>query len=340
MDKKNILLLFGGESSEHDVSIIGARNVFAALDANKYEVTLCYISKVGQWFLLDSIDQPYEDKPQLQPVMGAGMLSVIGEDKLIKPDVVFPLLHGKNGEDGTMQGLLDLLHLPYVGPSALGAAVTMNKDMTKRLARDAGVPVVPWHVWRTGDQVPAYEQMKSELGDVMFVKPSRAGSSMGVSRVESVNQWQQAVELAAQHDTEVIIEKAVVGNEFQIAVLGTDKPRATDICEIVIGATFHDFEDKYNENSTAQFYIPARLGQGKTDQLREWALLSYDVTGCRGMARVDFLADSDGAIYLNEINGIPGFTNVSVYPKLWSAAGVEYSQLIEELISIALNKAV
>ncbi len=331
----NLLLLFGGKSSEHEVSLNSARNVFEAIDKGQYNVTLVAITKGGEWRLVDTVREANDTDAAVILDLADGHFYA-GSDQLTV-DVAFPVLHGKFGEDGTIQGLLELLNIPYVGPTVLGAAVTMNKDMTKRLARDAGVPVVPWRVWNTETKAPSYKEIQNEFGGVVFVKPSRAGSSMGVSRVENAGQWQAAIDLAAQHDTEVLIEKAVTGNEFQVAVLGNATPRATDICEIVIGAKFHDFEDKYNQDSAAQFFIPARLSQATTEQIREWAIRSYKATNCRGMARVDFLADADGQIYLNEINSIPGFTGVSVYPKLWNAAGIGYSQLISNLIKLALQ---
>lgn len=338
-DKQTLLLIFGGESAEHDVSIISASNVYRAINREKYAVSLVYIDRDGRWWSMPEwSDDPVNaerDEVMIAP-NDNGLRTSAGE--IIKPDVAFPILHGKNGEDGTVQGLLQLVHVPCVGPSLLAAGVTMDKDMTKRLAEKVGVPVAPWVLWRRDEPKPDFAETSRQLGLSMFVKPSRAGSSAGVSKVESENDWQSALDNAAEFDSEILIEQAVSGNEFQVAVLGNDNPDVSQVCEIVIGASFHDFEDKYSADSSAQFYIPARLDEDATQQVRDFAKKVYQATAGRGMARVDFFIDEAGKIYLNEINSIPGFTNMSVYPKLWGAQGVGYDELVDRLISLALKK--
>ncbi len=341
MTKHTILLVYGGESSEHEVSILSAHNVYAALDDDKYNVVLCYIDKSGRWWLTESIDGAHIGHPQLLPVFGQRKFLVSPGDKTLRPDVILPILHGKNGEDGTIQAVAEMLHIPCVGPNLLGAAVTMEKDMTKRLLRDAGIPVVPWLVWRVGEDKPRYRDVAQLLGEIVFVKPSRAGSSIGVSRVASQSELREALEEAAKYDSIVLIEKAVIGGgEFQIAVLGNNNPKVSDICEIVIGADFHDFKDKYDPNTAARFYIPARVKDDVKQELQNYATDAFRATGGWGMARIDFFIDENHEIYLNEINSIPGFTSASVYPRLWHESGLGYGRLIDELIVLALENKV
>lgn len=335
MTKLNILLLFGGESSEYEVSIMSARNVYTALDREKYDVLLGKISRDGTtWHIVDSFDD--SAGVELFPMLGQRKFWTRDGEVLI--DVIFPVLHGAHGEDGEVQGLARLLHIPCVGPSLIGAAMTMDKDVTKRLLRDAGVPVVDWITWHVSDEKPLYSDVVNELGETVFVKPANAGSSVGVSKVRDAGEFGRALSLAAEHDDFILIEKAVSGKEMQIAVLGNDKPRHTEICEIVIGADFHDFEDKYSQDSAAQFYIPARIDDSLSNQIKEYAVNAYKATRGQGMARIDFfLAADDETVYLNEINSIPGFTNVSIYPRLWRESGVEGTNLLDQLISLALE---
>lgn len=337
MSNVHVMLIYGGQSSEHDVSLASARNVFAALDDTHYDVSTCLIDREGRWWLLDTIGDDHAGSPQLLPVLGQKKFVTIPDHRIIQPDVLFPMLHGKHGEDGTVQGLAELLGIPIAGPGTLGAALTMDKDVTKRVLQQAGIPVVKDMVWHTRGESLTYQDVKAQLGDVIFVKPSRSGSSMGVSRVTDEKSFVDALELASHHDSIVLIEEAVRGNELQVAVLGNENPRVTDICEIVMGAEFHDFEDKYNPDSAAQFFIPARISDELTAQIKQYTRDAYVATRCRGLARVDFFLSESGEVYLNEINAIPGFTSVSVYPKLFRHDGVAYPQLIARLIDLALE---
>ncbi len=337
MTKLSVLLIYGGESSEHDVSIKSAYNVYAALDNDKYHVTLCYIDRRGKWWLTKSIDGSHIGQPQLFPALGQKQFLVIPGNTLVHIDVVLPILHGRFGEDGTLQGLCELMHIPYVGPSILGAAVTMDKDMTKRLLRDAGIPVVPWLVWQTHAKAPSYAAAAEQLGDTLFVKPSRAGSSVGVTKVSSARMWQEALETAASHDSMVLIERAIDGREIELAVLGNHRPKVTIPGEIVPGEEFYSYDDKYDAASTSSVQIPAELSAVTIDQLQDYARRAYEVVADTGMARVDFFVTKN-KIFLNEINSIPGFTNISMYPKLWHHEGLKYPQLIDKLISLALEK--
>jgi D-alanine-D-alanine ligase len=333
--KTRILLVFGGESSEHDVSVVSARNVHGALDATAYQVSLAYIDRVGRWYLVDSVDDT--QGTEILPVLGEKKFSTKeGEEIVI--DVMLPILHGQHGEDGTVQGMAKLLHVSCVGPSTIGAAMTMDKDITKRLLRDGGVPVVDWLVWYTHDDALSYEQAMRRLGsDVLFIKPANAGSSVGVSKVSDASGFAAALKVAAKHDSIVLIEPAVAAREIEVAVLGTERPQASTPGEIVPGADFYSYDDKYAADSRATARIPAALDGTLAKQIQAYALQAYRLTRGQGMARVDFFVTSDNTVYLNEINAIPGFTNISMYPKLWEYDGVGCSELIDRLISDAID---
>jgi D-alanine-D-alanine ligase len=339
MQRKTVLLLFGGESSEHEVSISSARNVYAAMDNEKYTIELCYIDRKGKWWLLDNWkdDLAQHQGLQLAVVPGSSTFVTIPGDKLLHVDVLFPMLHGKNGEDGRLQGFADMVHIPYIGPSAIGAAITMDKDVTKRLLRDGSVPVSRWHTWHTYDPQPSYDRIAQELGATLFVKPSNGGSSIGVSKVRSSEEFDNALAEAAKLDDVVLIEEAISGCEVQVSVLGNDQPRISEICEIESVTDFHDFEDKYSQTSSVKFHIPARLSEEQTKRIKEYTLKAYKLTMGRGMARIDFFVSDEHTEYLNEINSIPGFTNVSVYPRLWRQSSMHYPELIDHLIELALE---
>lgn len=337
MSKIHVLLVYGGQSSEHEVSLASARNVFAALDNTKYDITTCLIDSQGSWWVQETISDDHAGSQQLLPVLGQQKFITLPDHKIIQPDVILPILHGQNGEDGTVQGLAQLLGLPCAGPSLLSAAVTMDKDMTKRLLEHAGIPVVPWMTWRTHDEELTYEMVSGKLGPDVFVKPASAGSSIGVSHVTSAESWEGAVMAAAEYSDVVLIEKTVRGREIEVAVLGNRAPRATTPGEIIAGEDFYTYDDKYGAESVSEVQIPADIPESVQGRLKEHALRAYAVVEGHGMARVDFFLTEQGDIYLNEINSIPGFTNISMYPKLWRHEGVPYPELISQLIDLALE---
>lgn len=330
--RNQLLLLFGGESSEHEVSIASAHNVFAALDEHRYEVSLCYITREGKWLLVDSIDEL--NGRELTPVLGEKRF-VTQDGVEVTPDVLLPIMHGKHGEDGDVQGLARLLHMPCVGPSLIGAAITMDKDVTKRLLRDAEIPVVDWLTWRTSDPRPMYENVVAKLGDTLFVKPANAGSSVGVSKVTNASGYDDAMTLAAKHDGLVMIEKGMKVREIEIGMLGNHTVEVTEPGEVIAGAEFYSYEDKYDAASAAHVQIPAELDSETLEAIRHYAIKAYHATRGWGMARIDFFIDQNGDIYLNEINAIPGFTNISMYPKLWRHSGLSYPELLDRVIRIA-----
>lgn len=317
---------------------MSARNVYAAIDDAKYQVTPCLIDKQGHWWLQEEISDHHVGHPQLLPVFGQKKFITLPDHKIVQPDVIYPVLHGKWGEDGTIQGFAEMMNMPCVGPSVLGAALTMEKDTTKRLLQAAGILVTPAYTWNTDAPQPQYDDMVRRLGDTMFVKPSRAGSSVGVTKVKSANEWGPALDEAAKHDTIVLIEKAIDARELEVAVLGNTMPKAAGPGEIHTGEEFYSYDDKYAETTTSSVAIPADVDEATAQKVRELALRAYVATDGRGMARVDFFLDrQSGQLYLNEINSLPGFTNISMYPKLWQHEGLKYSQLVDRLIQLALE---
>lgn len=337
MAQIHVMLIYGGQSSEHDISIASARNVFAALDNTRYEISTCLIDREGRWWLLDGIDDYHSGSPQLLPVLGQKRFVTLPDHKIIQPHVLLPILHGKHGEDGTVQGLAELLGIPCTGPGLLGAALTMEKVTTKRLLRQAAIPVVDDIIWRTFEPKPLYEEAVGKLGAILFVKPSRSGSSVGVSKVTDSESFEKALDDAASYDDVVLIERAIQGREVEVAVLGNDELRVSTPGEIIPGADFYDYDDKYNPTSGAEVKIPAELDTELTETLRQAAASAYRACSGRGMARVDFFVTEAGEYYLNEINSIPGFTNISMYPKLFRHDGLGYPELVARLIDLALE---
>lgn len=341
MQRHSVLLLFGGESSEHEVSISSARNVYAAIDDTKFDVLLGYIDQQGKWWLLDSFSTEVNTHgtSQLVPALGSQSFVTIPNNSVVKPDVILAILHGKNGEDGSVQGLAQLLHIPIVGCDMTASAICMDKVATKEILEARGIKVAPYEVHRVGSPVPDFNHLSLKLGSPMFVKPSRSGSSVGVSKVYSEEELTRALEEAHAHDTTVLIERGISGRELEVALLGN--PPAHEISavgEIKPSGDFYSYEAKYAATSTSEVIIPAELNESDISRIRTLAGEVYAALGCSGLSRVDvFLAD-DGIVYVNEINTIPGFTNISMYPKLWRHAGVSYSQLIERLILLALEK--
>jgi D-alanine-D-alanine ligase len=313
--KLRVAVIYGGRSGEHEVSLRSAESVIAAMDPERYEVLRFFISKDGRW-------QPHAILPQ--PGANPGI------------DVVFPVLHGTFGEDGTLQGLLELADLPYVGGGVLASAVSMDKDVMKRLCREAGLPVVEHVVqWRGRLNAIAIEE---RFGYPVFVKPANLGSSVAVSKARNRAELEAALELAAQYDRKVIAERAITGRELECSVLGNEQPEASLPCEIVPSREFYDYEDKYILDA-ARLIVPADLPAEITEEVRRLAVACYQAVECEGMARVDFLWELPSRkLYINEINTIPGFTSISMFPRMWEATGLPYPRLIDRLIELALER--
>lgn len=340
MQRTTVLLLYGGESSEHDVSISSARNVYAAIDDATYDVLLCFIDREGKWWLVDEFEE-YIDLSmarQLSADLGSKSFSTT-DGAVVIPNVILPILHGRNGEDGSVQGVAQLLHIPIVGCDMTGSVLAMDKIASKQICTQNDIPIMPFRTHHIGDPLPSMLSLAPVLGDVVFVKPSRAGSSVGVSRVTSQDELNEALELAHQHDEFVLIEKAATQpRELEVAILG-NPPHHEVSCvgEIRPEGEFYSYESKYASGSQSQTLIPAEIDDELAQRVQALAHKAYGALKCRGMARVDFLLDHDGSLYFNEINTIPGFTNISMYPKLWRAGGVSYGALIDRLLSTAIE---
>lgn len=350
--KTRVGVLFGGRSGEHDVSLTSAASVIKALDPSKYEVIAIGISREGHWHAVSGeVGSPAEVFkkanriiPSVDPA-GPKFVSVGAPSRAprkIEVDVIFPVLHGTFGEDGTVQGLLELASIPYVGAGVLGSAVGMDKDVMKRLFRDAGLPVVEWVVvlrseWERG-ALAVRRRIESEIAYPLFVKPANLGSSVGISKVHNRRELGPALSLAASYDRKIVVEKAIDAREIECSVLGNDAPEASVPGEVVSVNEFYDYEAKYVKEGS-ELIIPAKLTGKQTRSVKELAVRAFQATDCAGMARVDFLLDRRrGRLFVNEINTIPGFTPISMYPKLWEASGLAYPKLLDRLIALGLER--
>ncbi len=339
MSRQTILLLFGGESSEHDVSIMSTRNVYAAMSETKYEKLLVYIDRDGKWWLLDDWCENLENHGGRELVIMPGSGGVMVGGEKLHVDVALPVMHGENGhEDGAIQGLLQMAHIPVVGCGIGPSAVCWDKLYTKQILGKNNIKTTPYLYHRRGGRLPDYDKFVGSGGDI-FIKPTTAGSSIGVSKVRSKEEFEPAVVLASEYANRVLIEKAVKGREFEIAVLAVaDKPwQVSGVGEIIPGEEFYDYNDKYSEGSKAKVITKADVSDELKKELQSIARRAFYVLGCKGLARVDFLVDESGEVYVNEVNTMPGFTDISMYPKLLQEAGVSYEQLIDELIADALD---
>jgi D-alanine-D-alanine ligase len=383
MAKLRIGILFGGRSGEHEVSLLSAASILKAIDRKKYDVQLIGITKDGRWLTAaDSVhllprepavlDAPRAGDPEATP--GAALLQQ-GEPVLVPPvpadaegslarlrndsgksldvDVVFPVLHGTFGEDGTVQGLLELADRAYVGSGVLGSAAGMDKDVMKRLFREARLPI-PKHVtvlrkdWEKNPR-KSIQQIEAALRYPLFIKPANLGSSVGISKAHDRQDLHTAMELAAGFDRKIVVEQSIGGKrgkarEFEVAVLGNDAPEASIVGEVIPSKEFYDYEAKYLSEGS-QLILPAKLSKSETKLIQQMAVAAFRACDCAGMARVDFLMEPGEArsgkprkIYLNEVNTLPGFTSISMYPKLWEASGLPYPKLIERLIELAIER--
>ena len=352
MRKLSVCILFGGISPEHEVSLRSAESVLNNIDHDKYNVFPVGITKEGDWVLFGGRDysmlpagtwQSYDGnrRAALSPVHGQGLLS-FENDCVVREriDVAFPALHGANGEDGAIQGLLQIAGIPYVGPHIAASAACMDKCMTKLVADQAGVRQAAWIlVTRAAydhnvDSV--VETVETKFTYPVFVKPAGTGSSVGVSKARDREGLVQALEAALIYDKKVLVEEFIDGQEVECAVLGNETPMASVCGEIVSGADFYDYEAKY-VSDCSQLYIPARIDDAVAEQVRETAVKIYEALGCCGLSRVDFFVKKDGEVVFNEINTIPGFTSISMYPKLFEASGIPYPKLIDKLLELAME---
>lgn len=349
MKKKHVLLFCGGQSSEHEVSLRSAANVYKAIDPAKYDVSVIGIDHQGAWHKLSGqvlLEHQGMTQVETKPREISDLAVKLGDHKnllqsqqvshvLDKVDVVFPVLHGPNGEDGTIQGLLRLANLACVGSDVIGSAICMDKDVSKRLLRDAGIPVADFLTFRAGQPLMTFDEVVQHVGLPFFVKPCNLGSSVGISKVHHKDEFEPAVEKAFAHDQKIIIEKYIKGHEIECAVLGNENPKASVLGEIIPHHEFYSYEVKYLDENGASLVIPANLPEAVAAKVQQLAIAAFQVLECCDFARIDFFVTDAGEIYLNELNTLPGFTSISMYPMLWQATGLSYEALIENLIELA-----
>lgn len=351
MKKQNVCVLFGGVSPEHKVSLRSAEAVLNHMNPEKYNIFPVGITKEGRWMLFGSTDyaqlpsgewitNPDNRDAVISPVPGQGLLIFNdGAVEAVAIDVVFPVLHGENGEDGAVQGLLQLAKIPCVGPNVAASAASMDKTMTKLVVDNAGVTQAAWQLVRNSELLKQIDRILDTLEQrfsyPMFIKPAGTGSSVGVSKASDREQLEKALVHAGEFDEKILVEEFIDGREIEVAVLGNENPVASVCGEIYSGAEFYDYNAKYITDSSVA-YIPARIPADVAEQVRERAIVVYNALGCRGLSRVDFFVTyQDNRIVFNEINTLPGFTSISMYPKLFAASGIPYDELIDQLLAFA-----
>ena len=348
-DNKKITvgILFGGKSAEHKVSLQSAKNIYDAIDRDRFEPALIGIDKGGKWLLSDAsrflLNAGDPRNVSLNPAGSPVALTPASEGLLLsetdcKLDVVFPILHGPFGEDGTVQGLLKLAGIPFVGSDVLGSAVGMDKDVMKRLFRDAGMPIGKFLAFRSHNTIPPFAEITAALGSPVFVKPANMGSSVGLSKARNEAEFSAAVNEAFQHDTKIVIEEFIAGREIECAVLGNDDPVASVPGEVIPTHEFYSYEAKYIDENGASLEIPAKLDDKTRKRIQELSIQAFQTLCCAGLSRIDFFLKENGEVLINEINTMPGFTKNSMYPKLWEAGGIGYTELISRLIELAMEK--
>jgi D-alanine-D-alanine ligase len=349
--KINVGILFGGKSAEHEVSLQSAKNVFEALNKEKYNPVLIGIDKAGRWLLcpqknfLFNADNPKliklnqkGDEIALIPQGQGKIFNLTRKENNLVIDVAFPILHGPFGEDGTIQGLLKLADIPFVGAGVRGSAVGMDKDVMKRLLREAGMPIGKFITLKLDDSIPDYQTIKNKLGAPFFIKPANLGSSIGINKIHNKSEYLKGVKDAFSYDRKIIIEEFIPGREIECAVLGNSDPVASIPGEIISGYEFYSYEAKYIDENGAVLEIPAKISAKTKKKIQSLAIKTFQILSCQGLGRVDFFLKENGDIIVNEINTIPGFTKISMYPKLWEMSGLSYTELIDKLIQLAIER--
>ena len=353
MRKIRVGILFGGRSAEHEVSLQSAKNVIDAIDKNKYDVVLIGIDRSGRWYLNDlshfllHANDPAKiamNHKNIKLAMIPGspasqIISVEGKNLIGDLDVIFPILHGPYGEDGTVQGLLRMADIPFVGADVLGSAVSMDKDVMKRLLKEADILQARFLSYFISEiENIDYSKIKSSVGIPCFVKPANLGSSVGISKVHNKVELRTAITHAFEYDHKIVIEENIEGREIECSVLGNDNPIASLPGEVLPSHEFYSYEAKYLDKKGASFQIPAKLPDYLILEIQELAIKTFRVLNCEGMARVDFFLKGENQLYVNELNSIPGFTKISMYPKLWEASGISYTELLDRLIQLAVER--
>ena len=345
--KLTIGLIFGGKSAEHEVSIMSAKNIYDSLKLNQFQIILIGIDKKGHWRLVNKnyfndikkIDNPCNKKIAIIPQGGGEIILLNNKKEKIKIDVAFPILHGPFGEDGTVQGLIKIMDIPFVGADILGSALGMDKIFMKHILKQAKIPIANFLYFTKNQKSEIkYEQIIDKLKSPFFVKPANLGSSVGVSKVNHQKEFLDAINCAFKYDKKIIIEECVVGKEIECSVLGNEEPKASLLGEVKLNNEFYSYETKYTNKDGAKIEIPAKLPTETIKKIKETAIKTFKALDCEGMGRVDFFLTKQNKIIVNEINTIPGFTEISMYPKLWEASGIPPKKLINELIKLALQK--
>jgi len=353
MSRIKVAIIYGGRSTEHEISLLSAQNIIAGLDRTKYEPVLIAIDKKGKWFYHGSEMQITGGKNPMEVKlieMDEEMLisqnsgdhylttTSVGE-KVATVDVIWPVLHGTFGEDGAIQGFAKLANLPCVGPGILGSAMGMDKEVMKRILRDGGIQSAPWITLRRGESRKfSYQEVKDKLGSEIFVKPVNLGSSVGISFVKEEEEFKAAVDKAFRYDNKVLLESRIIGREIECAVLGNAEPIASIPGEVIPNDGFYSFESKYIDEQGATLEIPAQLDPHQVASIKELAKRTFILLECSGMARVDMFLTPSGSLYINEINTLPGFTDVSMYPTLMKLSGIDNHELIDRLIQLAIEE--
>jgi len=353
VEKLKIGIVFGGQSGEHEVSLMSATSVMKVIDRSKYDIIPIGITKHGNWKLfLGDIDKIQDGSWEreaipafISPDPGSKCIIVLDEGKEMRYylDAIFPLLHGPRGEDGTIQGVFELMNIPYVSCGVTSSALCMDKVFTKMVLQQAGLPIVDYEVYFNNDLLKNMHNIVDEIiegiGFPCFVKPANLGSSVGISKVRKVDELEAALTFAAKYDRKILVEKAVDAREIECAVLGNEYPKASLPGEIIPSREFYDYTAKYLDGENSKLLLPAALTDEWTEKIRNMAVKAFKILDCSGMARVDFLMSKvSGNIYINELNTIPGFTNISMYSKMWEITGLSYEDLIDELIGLALTR--
>lgn len=346
--KIKVALLFGGRSPEHEISILSAKNIYQAINKDQYELTLIGISRQGSWhhlsleeFLSDQLNIAQSPEIMLAPGSTDKPLRLLSDpSKHLPVEVIFPITHGPYGEDGSLQGLLKHLYIPFVGPDVAASAISMDKDICKRLLKEADLLVAPSLTFYDYEQDAIdYRAVVNKLGSPLFIKPANMGSSVGVSKAGDAASFRKAVAAAFKFDTKIIIEEAIVGRELECAIMGNQEIVSTTVGEVKMKAGFYDYESKYEREDSVEIEIPAcDIDEQMQAKLIQVAQQSYRVLNCEGLSRVDMFLCEDGQVYVNEVNTLPGFTNISMYPKLWEHTGLPYTDLITQLIELAREK--
>ncbi|CDO03996.1 D-alanine--D-alanine ligase A [Oceanobacillus picturae] len=353
MGKKKVGIIFGGKSAEHEVSLQSAKNIVDAINKELFDVVLVGIDKKGEWHINDASSYLLnEENPKLielnksndavavVPGKGNGQLVKAGDaTPLEQLDVIFPIVHGTLGEDGSLQGMLRMANLPYVGPNVLSSAVCMDKGIAKVVLQEAGVEVAKGFSFnRAKKDTISFEKIEEALGTPVFIKPANQGSSVGVTKATTKEEFIAGVEEAFQYDYKIIIEEMINGREIECAVLGNATPKASELGEILPQNDFYSYESKYIDEKGAELSIPAKLEEEKAAEIKTTAIQAFQALQCEGLARVDFFLTPEGKIIVNEVNTLPGFTKISMYPKLWEISGLEYTDLITTLIDLAMER--